>query len=104
MGVKYVSIPNRSTLAKTGGKCKSAGGSKMARNGAPGAEGRISVINRRHGLRNFPFRSCEISSRDTPVVGRQYHPVRVGRVYNVCEGIIPTLRRSEFIGFEGMGI
>ena len=41
-------------------------------------------------------------SRDTPVVGR-WRAITVG-LYDVREGIIPKLRRSEFIGFECMGI
>jgi hypothetical protein len=40
--------------------------------------------------------------RDTPVVGR-WRAISAG-LYDVREGIIPTLRRSEFIGFECMGI
>ncbi len=55
-GVKYVSIPNRSTHSEERRKLQKRRWFKRGQKWRTGCEGRISVLKRRHGLDRCPYR------------------------------------------------
>src|SRR5262250_1874296 len=59
LGVKYVSIPNRSTRSAERKKLEKQRWFKKAQKWRTGCEGRISVVKRRHGLGRCRYRGID---------------------------------------------
>jgi IS5 family transposase len=59
MGVRYVSIPNRSTRSQERRKLQRSRWFKNAQKWRTGCEGRISALKRRHGLARCRYRGME---------------------------------------------
>lgn len=58
-GVRYVSVPNRSTRSPERRKLQKSRWFKAGQRWRTGCEGRISVLKRRHGLTRCRYRGCE---------------------------------------------
>ena len=59
MGVKYVSVPNRSTKSEERRKLQKTRWFRKGQKWRTGCEGRISVLKRRHGLNRSRYRGQE---------------------------------------------
>ena len=59
LGVKYVSVPNRSTRSEARRKREKQRWFKRGQKWRTGCEGRISVLKRRHGLGRCRYRGLE---------------------------------------------
>lgn len=59
MGVKYVSIPNRSTRSEERRKLQKRRWFKQGQVWRTGCEGRISTVQRRHGLARCRYRGMD---------------------------------------------
>jgi len=59
MGVKYVSIPNRSTGSEERRKLQKRRWFKQGQVWRTGCEGRISTVKRRHGLARCRYRGMD---------------------------------------------
>jgi IS5 family transposase len=59
MGVKWISVPNRSTRSEDRKKKEKSRWFRKAQAWRTGCEGRISVVKRRHGLRRCLYRGAE---------------------------------------------
>lgn len=58
-GAKWVAVPNRNTRSAEREKLEHSRWFKNARRRRSGCEGRISAVNRRHGLNRCRYRGAE---------------------------------------------